>query len=309
MRRIVPVFLWCVWLLASAAGSGVAQPARSTSPARTWEATMRAAAFHEPGAPDVIVHSPEGFDASAPLHLVVFLHGYRGCARVLMGEGPSACKSGGSPVRGWGLGARHDQAARNTLFVIPQLAFMRRSGRPGCFAAEGCFRAFVQELLSEVLSPRLGRPLGLAELGSITLAAHSAGFETALAILQRGGMSEHVRHVLLFDALYAGSGAFARWLAGQGAAPARLLSIHLGRGKTRSQSEALARFLRRRLGHGQVATLDERGAAATEPQLQPLADHRLLIVRGRGTHRQVPMRYLAAALRALPLPPRGPGAK
>ena len=46
----------------------------------TESVTVKHAAYGVAGAPSALVHAPAGFDASRPLHLVVFLHGYIGCA-------------------------------------------------------------------------------------------------------------------------------------------------------------------------------------------------------------------------------------
>ena len=275
-----------------------AQEGRRAGEATTLEAQLKSAAYHEPGAPDVAVHLPAGFDGSRPLHLVVFLHGYRGCVRVLMGKGRSRCKPEGPPRAGWELGARHDEAQTNTVLVVPQLAFMKRSGRPGCFARRGCFHEFLEEVLSRLLSPRLGRALTLQDVETVSLVAHSAGFETALAVLEQGEVAQ-VRNVVLFDALYSGAGSFAAWLERNAAAGAKLLSVHLGRGKTAAQSQQLGRRLRRVLGPDGVLLMD-----SAEALVPALRQHSVVVARGRGSHRAVPEHYLASVLRGLGLPAR-----
>ena len=259
---------------------------------------MRNPAYHLPDAPDVVAHAPAGFDARGPLHLVVFLHGYHGCARVLMRAGSQPCKQGDTRRQGWQLAAHHDAAGTNSIFVIPQLAFMARSGRPGCFAKPGCFKAFVQELLSETLAEKLRGPRKLDDLASITLVAHSAGFETALAILEHGGLDKHVHNVVLMDALYSGADAFGRWLDERADPRARIVSIYLGSGKTYRESRRLYRRMRKRLGPDRVARVGDQGL------LEAITSHRVVIVSGRAPHRLVPQNYLSDVLAALGLPKR-----
>jgi hypothetical protein len=273
-----------------------AKTARTKVVAGTHAVELDAAAHHKRGAPSAVVHIPQGFDASAPLHLVVFLHGYKGCAQVLAASGTARCRKGDAEREGWGLAAQHDAANTNTLFVVPQLAYMRRDADPGCFAKQGCFRRFVQELLADALVPYLGRPRTLTDLASITFVAHSAGFRAALAVLERGEVDAHVRAVVLMDALYADEARFARWL--QASPRARLASIHLGRGDTARRSRALARRLRRTLGAEQVAEVEEAQLA------DALGKRRVVVTRGRGAHRLVPAHYLALVLRSLKLPSR-----
>jgi hypothetical protein len=149
---------------------------------------LESAAFRTPGAPSVIVHAPPGWNPRAPLHLVVFLHGYNGCVEVLMAEGPSRCKPGAPEREGWNLGPQHDAAGTNTLFVVPQLAFAKRNGDPGAFGKAGGFRAFLEELLREGLGKQLGGPRRFKDIASLTLIAHSGAYQAALAIAEQGGV-------------------------------------------------------------------------------------------------------------------------
>jgi pimeloyl-ACP methyl ester carboxylesterase len=263
----------------------------------TLSAKMRTAAFHSPEVPAVLVHAPAGFDAKPPLHLVVFLHGFNGCTAVLAASGPTRCRPGGPEYAGYGLSQVHDSAGTNTLLVIPQLALMRREGDPGCFARAGCFRRFLQELLSETLASQLGGARSLHDVGSVTLVAHSAGYRAALAILQHGEVSARVRSVVLMDALYGEAEAYASWLV-HAPSDARLISIYLPGSKTQAGNRTLLRIARRQLGATRVQKLD---GALLPPAMAPL---RLLVAEGHTPHKLVPEGYLVPVLRALGLPAR-----
>lgn len=257
----------------------------------------RTAAYHVKNAPSVLVHAPEGFDPKPPLHLVVFLHGYNGCVEVLAASGPARCRPGEAEHDGFGVVRHHDSAGTNTLLVIPQLAFMRREGDPGCFDRAGCFRRFLHELLSEALVGELGGARSLRDVGSLTLVAHSAGYRAALAILQHGDVGPRVRGVVLLDALYGEAADYAAWLTA--AAPdVRFVSFYLGAGKTYAGSRTLLQLSRRAFGASRVAQLD----AAEFPAR--VAPRRLIIAEGHVPHRDMPEGYMAAALRALDLPQR-----
>jgi pimeloyl-ACP methyl ester carboxylesterase len=208
-----------------------------------------------------------------------------------MGEGPIACRPGDAAREGRALAREHDRARTNTLLVIPQLALLERDGSPGCFGRPGCFRRFLQELLSGPLADRLGGQRELSDVAGISLVAHSAGFQTALAILERGQVDSLVRHVVLFDALYSGTDGFARWL--RSAKNVKLVSVHLGRGKTARNSQQLYQGVRRALGPGAVAEVRAAQLAAR------VADRRLVVAHGRGPHGRVPEQHLAELLRAL----------
>lgn len=266
--------------------------------ALTRPVRMRTAAYRLADAPSAVVHLPPAFDARAPLHLVVFLHGFSGCTQVLASAGRARCRAGDVEREGWNLTGHHDAAGTNTLLVIPQLAFMKRSGRPGCFAEHGCFRRFLEELLGETLAAELGGPRTLRDVAGLTLVAHSAGFETALAILERGQVDEYVRAVVLMDALYSGAGGFARWLLAHARPDARLISMHLGRGGPARESKQLLRIARRALGARRAGEADAGDLRAA------LREKRLVVTRARAPHRLVPEHHLAQVLAALELPLR-----
>lgn len=257
--------------------------AASASAQDAWtEELQLASAPHDtpPGAPSVVVHAPAGFDRSAPLRLVVFLHGWRGCARVLAMPGRVRCAARDRERDGWDLIGRFDEAGAPALFVVPQLAFLQRDGNAGHFREPGRFAQFLREMVAG-LRTRLG---GERTIASVTLLAHSAGFETALAVIARGGAPVH--HVVLFDALYRGHGAFGQWALE--APERRLISLHTGQGRTASQSRMLARLVAQRGGEEAIAVDPERLDAA-----------RVVVSETSVRHGDVPARHLAEVLRAL----------
>ena len=295
--RAAVFFLAAVFLLAAVF---VLAPAVRAEAQWTRRFDVAHPAFHHDGAPDVIVHAPPRFDAARPLHLVVFLHGYSGCASVVAGEGEVACVPGGATHSGWGLLAAHDAAGTNTLLVIPQLALWTRDGRPGAFSRPGHVRRFLEDVL-RALAPELGPGRTIEDVAALSLVAHSAGFETAAAVLRAGDVETFVRHVVLFDALYAGGPSFIAWAAaGDGTtAPRTLLSFYTT-GRPAEQSRALAQSAARRL-RGQVREGEADGLEST-------VGVTVGVLHARGGHGRVPMRYLAPTLRALGLPERSAGA-
>lgn len=253
------------------------------------------AAYPRSDSPSALVHAAANFDASQPLRLVVFLHGYMACTQMLMGTGPVVCRPGAVPLPGRNLADAHDAAGTNTLFVVPQLAFMKRSGRAGCFARAGCFRAFIIEVLAALPDKRLAGRKTLADVASITLLAHSAGYEAALAILQRGEVDALVHDVVLFDALYGKPEAFLAWAAQTDSA--RLLSLHLKAGRPAQHSAQLLRMATRKLGDAHTGKLTVQFGDATFASA--LAQRRVAIATVAGSHRGLPQLYIARVLRAL----------
>lgn len=267
-----------------------ATPEAPTAPGWSAEVTLDNAAFPSPGAPSAVVHAPPGLDPTQPLHVVVFVHGWRGCARQLAYGGDDVtCRDGARPVTGWDLAARFDEAHVDALFVVPQLAFLVQDGSPGRFIEEGRFAAFLDELIA-ALRDRLGPPADASRVASITLLAHSAGYETALAILSRGGVSSRLRSIVLFDALYRGHGRFADWVLED--PERRLVSLHGATGRTVSQSELLVGRLRRPLGDA----LSDGAEGSLEALIH---EHRVVVARASAPHGDIPARHMAEVLRGL----------
>ncbi len=232
------------------------------------------------GAPTWIVHHPGTHADPFPPHWVIFLHGWNGCARGIAFAGQVSCRDGeNSRKLGFGLMEQHTRAHTNSLLLIPQLAWKKRTGDAGRFARDGFAREQLRSLINGPLRHRAGRKArparwSLSRIQTITLVAHSAGFETALAILEHGGLNAKIKRVVLFDALYSGTERFARWLAEE--PDRRLLSLHIGRGATARQNRRLARMMRKTSG----------------------GEHRLTVTRTRHSHGAIPTKELAAVLRA-----------
>lgn len=236
------------------------------------------------GAPGLIVHGGEGLEGNGPVSPVVFLHGWNGCVRTIVHAGAVPCRPGARPLPGWGLAAAHAAAGTRTLLVVPQLAWRARDGSPGRLR-DTTYAAKLLARAKRAAAEHLDRSVAL---GPITLVAHSAGYETALALLDWPA----VRHVVLLDALYAGHGRFAAWLAEGG--QRRLVSMHIGRGKPHRHSRHLARQVRRELGSGAVTTI--RARAGWE---RAMGRRRLTVVQSAHGHGALPRRHLAEVVRGL----------
>ena len=77
------------------------------------------------------------------------------------------------------------------------------------------------------------------EIGSIILSGHSGGYHVMAAIVDHGGLSEKIREVWLFDALYGGTENFVTWQKSQNG---RLLDIYTDHGGTKEETENLMAF-------------------------------------------------------------------
>jgi len=270
----------------------IASPAAAQG--RTIELDLAHGALIRDDAPEAIAHVPEGVDVHGPVALVILLHGYSGCARVLASSAPEArCRARDQPEPGFGWAAAHESAHTRSVLLIPQLAWRARDGSSGRFTIAGEAARMVDESLA-ALSSTLGGTLTHETVDSITIAAHSAAFETTLAILRHGGLS--ARNVVLFDALYAGGSSFLDWVtAGTDEDPRTLVSLATT-GRTWTRTQALARDARR---HATVVTPD-----SWPTTLPDSVARRVIGAQVHVLHHDVPSRYLAETLQALGLPMR-----
>lgn len=246
------------------------------------------------GAPVALVHAPLGaLDVEGGLHVVLFLHGYMGCVEVLARSGDVACTTETATHPGFAVVETHDAAGTATVLVVAQLAWMTRDGDPGGFREDGAASAFLDEVL---VGAGIERPIA-----TVTIAAHSAAFESSIAIVRQGGLGERLRNVVLLDALYSGGPAFLGWVrGGTGAAPRTLVSLYTG-GTTLTRNRALARDA---AALGDAASIEPEGGIATLADI--VGDARVLVLDVPGAHGDVPRRHLADVLRALDLPRRAP---
>lgn len=305
--RWAAVSLRCLLTLACSCAVPLQLPAPSRAQERAGfdvEADLVNGAYRVRGAPNVIVHAAPGFDRRQPLQLVVFLHGYSACVRVLMGRGDTACKPNDVLRPGWDLGRYHDAAHTNTLWIVPQLAYLKRDGHPGAFVRDGAFRAFLEELLRGPLAVPLGGVRSLRDVARVDVIAHSGGYRAALAVLERGGLSPRVlRSVVLFDALYGETSSFAREIErrsvaesprdGTQSAVFHFVDISLPNGVPSRESRSLAQRLLRSLGPARVTT------ALPLQIVEAIETHPIVIATGTPPHRLVPATHLAEVLGAL----------
>lgn len=244
---------------------------------------------------DVVVHAPPNYDARAPLHLVIVLHGLGHTALRWAGSGLPDPRTG-SPVTSWGGQQRHDLAGTRTLLVVPQLDDRPRHARLGRWMEPGGFRRFLDELLRETLAPRLGAHT-LADVETVTFVGSSGGGPSIAELLDRDDLDGRARAVVLFDALYAKEESFARWLRGGDAR--RLVCLHEGLAFTAPHVETLVGLLRPWMGD---ALVTEPAGSMTEA----VRTHRAVFAAVDCEHIGMGPAFLDKVLLGLGLPRRAP---
>jgi hypothetical protein len=108
-------------------------------------------------------------------------------------------------------------ARTNAILVIPQGPWRARDSFGGKMEEEGGFRRLVEDVLNTMHRDSITATTRIAR---VIITAHSGGYRPAGFVLARGGLSDRITHVFLFDALYGQEESFRSWLL-QGAGAIR----------------------------------------------------------------------------------------
>jgi hypothetical protein len=265
------------------------------------ELTLRAAAFPGSPGPDATVHVPAGFDPARRPGIVLYFHGWRGCAASSLAPADLPCEPGGPPRTASNLAAQIDDAGVNAILVAVELRIDMPTGEPGALAMPGGLRGLLQELLSERLVPILGCALDVDAIDRVVVVAHSGGYQAAAAAVRWGDVPQIVE-VALLDALYGAGDVFDDWIlegirrAGSSPGRRRFVDLYTCCGGTEIASRALATRVTTAL-HGEPSRLlfdDDEGE-----ELSPQAlTHDLVFARVPRTHEELPRAYTGAIVAA-----------
>jgi len=149
----------------------------------------------------VLLHIPPGFDARRPAVMVVYFHGH----------GADLARDVRDRQE---LPAQITAAGMNAVLVAPQFAFDAADSSAGKFWEPNGFRRFLDEAAVK-LAILYGDPRSVKAFATmpIVIVAYSGGFGPTLSVLDRGGVQQRIRGLVLMDALYAGIDRFADWIA------------------------------------------------------------------------------------------------
>ncbi len=286
---------------ALAARTAVPAPARTMEETRML--TLEHGAFPGRRAPDALVYVPAGIDPAQPLNVVVFIHGWNGCAASVSADVPTECHPDGTRRGPLALVSQVRTSGAAAVLVVPQMGLEARSSDPGRFREPGFFRAFLAEVLSQ-MEPTLGRHR-VEDLGRVVLASHSGGYVTLLQVLSHGDVP--VDEIALFDSLYDGSDRVLAWVADHAdrfdpasARPVRLVSVYRG-GATEASTEELGRGaveVLRREGHPEWVLRRRTEGTVTAAE----AHAPVVLARVPGNHQQAVRWNLATVLAGAGMP-------
>jgi D-alanyl-D-alanine carboxypeptidase/D-alanyl-D-alanine-endopeptidase (penicillin-binding protein 4) len=169
----------------------------------------------------VAMFIPKNFRVTDHIDFVVHFHGWRHTVASTLEE--------------YRLIQQLADSDRNAILIVPQGPYMVPDSFGGKLEDTNGFRAFMIEAVAKL---RASGALGETNfnLGNIILSGHSGGYHVMAAILDHGGLSQKIREVWIFDALYGGTEDFTAW---QKKENGRLLDIYTDHGGTKEETEKL----------------------------------------------------------------------
>lgn len=185
----------------------------------------------------VALFVPRGFRETGRVDFVVHFHGWRNTVA--------------GTLQQYQLIPQLVDSGRNAVLVVPEGPRDAPDSGGGKLEDPGGFARFMDEVVA-TLKQRGGLRKDFVP-GDIILSGHSGGYRVMAAILERGGLTTHIKEVWLFDALYAQGESFLTWAEQPGV---RLLDIYTDTGGTKARTEDLIARLKQRNSPGLLATED-----------------------------------------------------
>jgi hypothetical protein len=176
----------------------------------------------------VAVFVPKGLRETGRLDFVVHFHGWRQHLEGVLGH--------------YKLIEQLSASGRNAVLVVPQGPLDAPDSFGGKLEDPEGFKRFLDEA-AETLRQSGALKKKDFVYGKIILSGHSGGYQVISSILDRGGLTDHVAEVWLFDALYAQTDKFLAWLDQQ---HGRLVDIYTEHGGTKQETEQLMATLKKR---------------------------------------------------------------
>lgn len=185
----------------------------------------------------VAMFVPKGFRATSPVDFVIHFHGWRNTVA--------------GTLQGYQLIEQLCDSGRNAILIVPEGPANAPDSSGGKLEDVDGFKRFMAETLAVLQSHGVLKPQ--ARVGKVILSGHSGGYQVISSIVTNGGMTEHIREVWLFDALYAKADRFLGWAE---RTSGRLLNIYTDGGGTKTRTEEMLETLKQQ-GKPTLITTDE----------------------------------------------------
>ncbi len=176
----------------------------------------------------VAIFIPRGFRETGKVDFVIHFHGWKNQVTNVLGQ--------------YQLIEQLVASGRNAVLVVPQGPRNAPDSFGGKLEDPDGFKRFMADVVETLRQKSALKQKGFA-IGQIVLSGHSGGYQVISAIVDHGGLTDRVREVWLFDALYAQTPRFLAWIdRNQG----RFIDIYTEHGGTKAPTEQLMATLKAR---------------------------------------------------------------
>ncbi|MFA6596150.1 MAG: hypothetical protein WCS69_00395 [Ignavibacteriaceae bacterium] len=167
----------------------------------------------------VAIFIPKGFKPSAKTNIVVYFHGWNNNI-------DSACAQ-------YKLIEQFSASNKNAIFVFPE----GPKNSPDSYGGRLEEKDGLKNLIDDVLKFLTAKgKLHSTKAGNIILAGHSGAFRVISFCLMRGGLTQNISDVILFDALYGQTEKYSHWIEKY---KGRFIDIYTDGGGTKNETESL----------------------------------------------------------------------
>lgn len=171
----------------------------------------------------VLVFLPNGFRPDKPLDLAVHIHGW--------------WNQVDSVITIFRLAEQLTASGKNAALVVPQGPKNAPDSFGGRLEEKDRFRRFIDHVGSELYARRL---VAVPTVRRVVLSGHSGAYRMISFVLARGGATDRIKEVYLFDALYGQLESYAEWLT---KSSGRFIAVYCDSGGTKATTEALMKGL------------------------------------------------------------------
>lgn len=208
----------------------------------------------------VALFVPKGFHAGRSIDFVVHFHGWGNNITNALSK--------------YHLIDQFVASHRNAILITPEGPVNASDSFDGKLEDPDGFKRFMAEAMETL---RQHGVIKTDKIGKIILSGHSGGYEVISSIVAWGGLSDHVREVWLFDALYAGQEKYEIWFDHH---KGRFIDIYTDHGGTRDNTIELMAILK----GNQVPYFDSEEMTATARDLK---DNHLVFLHSALPHDEV----------------------
>lgn len=114
----------------------------------------------------------------------------------------------------------------NALLVLPQGPYRARDSFGGKMEDDGGLKRMLEDVLATMVKEEVVKS---PKLNKLIISAHSGGYRPTAFVLDRGGLTQNITNVFLFDAFYGNHDYFRQFLSKSGASLSGAYTEHLKR--------------------------------------------------------------------------------